>query len=321
MSEFSQQVVAALLQGDRINRETALRLAGESKPEELWQGADRIRLHFHGSRFSLCAIINARSGRCSEDCRFCAQSARHRSSIDEYEIIDPDEALRLAAESDQHGVHRLSLVTSGRSADEAQLARLAEIYRRITATSRLKLCGSLGLLTRDKAERLREMGVSRYHCNLEASRGFFPRICTTHTWEEKVETLRRAREAGLSLCSGGIIGMGESMADRIDLALELRDLEVDSIPLNILTPIPGTPLGDLQPLATCEVLTTIALFRFINPGVIIRIAGGRRQLGPDQYRCFTAGANGAMVGNYLTTRGSDMKEDLRNFIALGFSFA
>lgn len=319
MSEFIEKVVTAIFQGDRLDRETALRLAVEPAPEELWQGADRIRRHFHGSRFSLCAIINARSGRCSEDCRFCAQSARHRSSIDEYEAIDPDEALRLAAESDHHGVHRLSLVTSGRSVDEAQLAQLAKIYRRISATSRLKLCGSLGLLTRDKAGRLRAMGVSRYHCNLEASRGFFPRVCTTHTWEEKAETLRLAREAGLSLCSGGIIGMGESMADRIDLALELRELAVDSIPLNILTPIPGTPLGDLQPLATCEVLTTIALFRFINPEAVIRIAGGRRQLGADQYRCFTAGANGAMVGNYLTTRGSDIEEDLRHFTALGFS--
>lgn len=321
MSKFSQQVVAAVLQGGRIDRETALRLAAEPEPKDLWSGADRIRLHFHGSRFSLCAIINARSGRCSEDCRFCAQSARYRSGITEYETIDPAEALRLAAESDRYGVHRLSLVTSGRSADEALLSRLAEIYRRIGENSILKLCGSMGLLTRDKAIRLREMGLSRYHCNLEASRSFFPRVCTTHTWEEKVETLHMAREAGLSLCSGGIIGMGESLADRIDLALELRDLAVDSIPLNILTPIPGTPLADLQPLTIEEILTTIALFRFINPEVIIRIAGGRQQLGADQYRCFTAGANGAMVGNYLTTSGSAIEDDLRNFTALGFSFA
>lgn len=321
MSEFSSQIVDAVLQGRHIDRETALRLAAEPGQEVLWSGADRIRQHFHGSRFSLCAIINARSGRCSEDCRFCAQSARYRSNIDEYEAIDPEEALRLAAENDRYGVHRLSLVTSGRSVDERLLARLAEIYRQVEATSLLKLCGSLGLLTRDKAKRLKEMGVSRYHCNLEASRDFFPLVCTTHTWEEKVETLGLAREAGLSLCSGGIIGMGEAMADRIDLALELRDLAVDSIPLNILTPIPGTPLGDLQPLAIEEVLTTIALFRFIYPEAVLRIAGGRQQLGADQYRCFTAGANGAMVGNYLTTSGSAIEDDLRNFTALGFSFA
>lgn len=321
MSEFSHQIVAAVLQGRRVDRATALLLAAEPDLDALREGADRIRQHFHGPRFSLCAIINARSGRCSEDCRFCAQSARYRSGITEYETIDPAEALHLAAESDRYGVHRLSLVTSGRSADEALLSRLAEIYERIREKSSLKLCGSMGLLTRDKAIRLREMGLSRYHCNLEAGRDFFPRVCTTHSWEEKVETLQLAREAGMSLCSGGIIGMGESMADRIDLALELRDLAVDSIPLNILTPIPGTPLADLQPLTIEEVLTTIALFRFINPEVIIRIAGGRQQLGADQYRCFTAGANGAMVGNYLTTSGSAIEDDLRNFTALGFSFA
>jgi len=321
MSKFIEKVVNATLHGGRIDREIALRLAAEPEQEELWRGADRIRKHFHGSRFSLCAIINARSGRCPEDCRFCAQSARYRSSANEYEMIDAEKALRLAAESDRHGVHRLSLVTSGRSADTTLLEGLAEIYRKIKESSLLRLCGSMGLLTRDRARRLKEIGVSRYHCNLEASRDFFPRVCTTHTWEEKAETLHLAREAGLSLCSGGIIGMGESMADRIDLALELRDLEVDSIPLNILTPIPGTPLADLRPPASEEVLTTIALFRFINPGVTIRIAGGRQQLDTDQYRCFTAGANGAMVGNYLTTSGSAIENDLRNFTALGYSLA
>ncbi|MGW8161912.1 MAG: biotin synthase BioB, partial [Desulfobulbales bacterium] len=185
----------------------------------------------------------------------------------------------------------------------------------------LKLCGSMGILTREKALRLREMGVIRYHCNLETSRSFFPKVCTTHTWEEKVHTIQLARETGMSICSGGIIGMGESMEDRIDLGLELHELDVDSIPINILTPIPGTPLAELEPLSTEEVLTTIALFRFINPSVIIRLAGGRQQLGEDQYRCFTAGANGAMVGNYLTTSGSPIEEDLRNFTAMGFSFA
>ncbi len=310
-----------MLNGGEIDRKTALRLADHPAEEELWDGADRIRHHFHGSRFSLCSIINARSGRCSEDCRFCAQSARHRCDIDEYEVIDQDTALAIAADNDRFGVHRLSLVTSGRSVDHALLDELDSLYRNMKETTLLKFCGSMGLLTREKAEKLSRMGVIRYHCNLEAGRSFFPRVCTTHTWEEKVETLNLARQAGMSLCSGGIIGMGETMADRIDLALELRAIGVDSIPVNILTPIPGTPLGERDPLPVHEVLTTIALFRFINPGVIIRIAGGRQQLGKDQYRCFAAGANGAMVGNYLTTCGSSVAEDLRNFTAMGFSFA
>jgi len=321
MAESIRHIVASVLAGSRVDRAAALRLAEEADPHKVWEGADRIRRHFNGARFSLCSIINARSGGCSEDCRFCAQSARHRSSIEEYALVDPDRALAVAAEMDRNGVHRLSLVTSGRSANSALLDRLAEIYREIARTTLLKLCGSMGLLTGDKALRLKEMGVVRYHCNLEASSRYFPRVCTTHTWEEKVETLRLAREAGLSLCSGGIIGMGETMADRVDLALELRELGVRSIPINILTPIPGTPLAGHKPLPVEEVLTTIALFRFINPEGIIRLAGGRQQLGAEQYRCFAAGANGAMVGNFLTTSGSSIEEDLRTFTAMGFSFA
>jgi len=321
MPDDIQKLVSSIKEGRAIDRATALAIAGFPEQETVWEGADRIRQHFNGSGFALCSIINARSGRCSEDCRFCAQSSRHRCNIDEYEIIDPEQASDLASESDRFGVHRISLVTSGRSASEALLERLQPLYQAMEQTTLLKLCGSMGLLTREKAEQLRSMGVVRYHCNLEASRNFFPTVCTTHTWEEKVETLNLARQAGMSICSGGIIGMGETMADRIDLALELRELAVDSIPINILTPIPGTPLADLEPLSIDEVLTTIALFRFINPKGIIRIAGGRQQLGEDQYRCFTAGANGAMVGNYLTTSGTAMEEDLKNFTAMGFSFA
>jgi biotin synthase len=316
-----EQTESSVRDGSIIDRRTAVGLAAGGSQEELWDAADRLRHHFHGSRFALCSIINARSGRCSEDCRFCAQSAHHKSDIDEYEIIDLNKALEIAVDNDRHEVHRISLVTSGRSAGDATLDRLQSIYAGISRTTMMKLCASTGLLTREKVWRLKKMGVVRYHCNLEASRNFFPTVCATHTWEEKAATLKLAREAGMSVCSGGIIGMGETMEDRIDLALELRELEVKSIPINILTPIPGTPLGDLEPLAIDEILTTIALFRFINPLAVIRIAGGRQQLGKDQYRCFMAGANGAMVGNYLTTAGGSIEEDLRNFTVMGFSFA
>lgn len=321
MTNFINQTESLVLSDNLIDRNTAVRLAGQPSQEDLWDAADRIRQHFHGSRFALCSIINARSGRCSEDCRFCAQSACHQSGIDEYESIDPATALEIAEDNDRHEVHRISLVTSGRSASNATLNRLERIYAAISQTTMMKLCGSLGLLTKEKVVRLKEMGVVRYHCNLETSRDFFPTVCTTHSWEDKIQTLTLAREAGMSICSGGIIGMGETMADRINLALELRELQVNSIPINILTPIPGTPLADLQPLGIDEVLTTIALFRFINPQAVIRIAGGRQQLGEDQYRCFMAGANGAMVGNYLTTTGSSIEEDLRHFTVMGFSFA
>lgn len=321
MTTFLKQTESQVLDGNLIDRVTAVRLADQMEQKELWDSADRIRQHFHGARFALCSIINAKSGRCTEDCRFCAQSARHQASIDEYEVIDEDRAIEIAVDNDNHDVHRISLVTSGRSVTDSTLDQLEQIYARISDSTTMKLCGSMGLLTREKAQRLVETGVVRYHCNLEANRNFFSTVCTTHTWEEKVETLKLAREAGMSICSGGIIGMGETMHDRIDLALELRELEVDSIPINILTPIPGTPLGELDPLPIEEVLTTIAIFRFINPEAVIRIAGGRQQLDKDQYRCFMAGANGAMVGNYLTTTGSSIEEDLKNFTALGFTFA
>lgn len=319
MATFIQQVISSVLNGTHIDRETALKLASEKDRESLWNAADQVRSHFHGSRFSLCSIINAKSGRCSEDCRFCSQSARHHTSIEEYDVVDSSDALEIAEENNRYGVHRLSLVTSGRSPSIQLLDRLAVLYGKIDSSTSLNLCGSMGLLTPKKAAQLKKMGVVRYHCNLETNRSFFRKVCTTHTWEEKVETLRIARVAGMSLCSGGIIGMGETMADRIDLALELRELAVDSIPLNILTPIAGTPLGELEPLQTGEILTTIALFRLIYPEVVIRIAGGRQQMGKDQYRCFTSGANGAMVGNYLTTIGSSIEEDLQAFREMGFN--
>ena len=321
MNTFIKQTESLVLAGNMVDRPVAVRLSEQFEQDELWNAADRVRQHYHGSRFALCSIINAKSGRCSEDCRFCAQSGHHHTNIEEYDIIEKETALKIALDNDEHNVHRISLVTSGRSPSDKTLDGLEKLYSDIGDATMMKLCGSMGLLTKEKAQRLKDMGVVRYHCNLEANRSFFPTVCTTHSWEEKVETLKIAKEAGMSVCSGGIIGMGESMEDRIDLALELRELEVDSIPINILTPIAGTPLADLKPLAIDEVLTTIALFRFIYPQAVIRIAGGRQQLGEDQYRCFMAGANGAMVGNYLTTTGNSIDEDLRNFTVMGFSFA
>jgi len=314
-----QQAQQAILKGGRIDRQTALQLLDADKGD-LYRAADAIRRHFLGEHFDLCSIINAKSGNCTENCRFCAQSARHHTGIDTYTLIAEDEALVQAKDNDDHGVHRLSLVTSGRSLSPATVAELTDLYQKMAATTSLLFCASAGLLDQEIAAGLYSAGVRRYHCNLEASRGFFPKVCTTHTWEEKVETLELARRTGMSLCSGGIIGMGESMEDRIDLAFELRELAVRSIPINILTPIAGTPLAELTPLTADEVLTTVALFRLINPEAVIRMAGGRQQLGEAQYQCFAAGANGAIVGNYLTTTGSGIAEDLEHLAALGFTF-
>ena len=320
MDDFVQQTRDAILDGARIDRQTALRLLA-ADPESLFEAADQIRRHFLGNRFDLCSIINAKSGNCTENCRFCAQSARHHTGIESYTIIPEDEALAIAEENDRHGVKRLSLVTSGRSLSSSTVAELGNLYEKMAQKTGLLFCASAGLLDDSTVSALQQAGVGRYHCNLEASRNYFPQVCTTHTWEEKVETLRLAREHGMSLCSGGIIGMGESLEDRIDLALQLRELGVKSIPVNILTPIEGTPLEILTPLSLDEVLTAVALFRLINPDAVIRMAGGRQQLGPDQYRCFSSGANGAIVGNYLTTDGTGMAQDLEQIRRLGYTFA
>ena len=230
------------------------------------------------------------------------------------------QAMTIARDNDDHGVDRLSLVTSGHSVNRNTLEQISKIYDRIKQETGMELCASMGFLDQAKAEQLVDIGVSRYHCNLETNKDFFAHVCTTHSWQDKVDTLKIAHSSGMSLCSGGIIGMGETMNDRIELALELRQLGIKSIPINILTPIPGTPLEKLKPLPLEEILTTIAVFRFINPDTVIRMAGGRQQLGSDQYKCFAAGANGAIVGNYLTTTGSSIADDISQLQTMGFRF-
>jgi biotin synthase len=201
---------------------------------------------------------------------------------------------------------------------EKSLTEFKKIYSDLQKDTDLSLCASMGFLTMDKALKLKEMGVRRYHCNLETSRSFFPNVCTSHTWDEKVATIRIAQSAGLEVCSGGIIGLGESLEQRLELAFELRELGILSVPLNILNPIKDTPFEHLPPLNVSEVLTCVALFRFILPKAIIRLGGGRNLLGDEQHKCFTSGANGSIVGNYLTTLGNSLEEDLDMFRKLGF---
>ena len=303
-----------------LDRESMLSLILTSKLNSLCELADQIRQQFLGNYFHLCSIINARSGNCTEDCRFCSQSARYHTGVETYGVIDKEQALAMAKENDIFGVHRLSLVTSGRRLEHKTIAEIEPVYKKIQETTSLDLCASMGLLDTDRLEKIKNMGVSRYHCNLESCRSFFPTVCTSHNWLDKVKTLKKAKKLGMSICSGGIIGMGESMAERMELALELRELGVKSIPINILTPIPGTPLTNQKQISLAETLRSVAMFRLINPEAIILMAGGRQQFGDDQYQCFSAGANGALVGNYLTTVGSSIKKDLEEISALGFSF-
>lgn len=310
-----------ILNEKNIDYELAYELATNIPSKELFEAADKIRKKLHGNHFDLCSIVNAKSGKCSEDCRFCAQSAHYAAEIESYDIIGTEEALIQGRDNDEHGVRRLSLVTAGRSSSLDDLKEYGVIYNQLSEATRLQFCASMGMLTREKAEMLKSFGVERYHCNLETCKRFFPKVCSTHTWDEKVETIRIAQEVGFEVCSGGIIGMGESLEHRLELAFELRELGVMSIPINVLTPIANTPFSEYEPLEISEILTCIAIFRFINPHAVVRLAGGRNQFGEDQYECFKSGANGAIVGNYLTTAGNSLLEDLVKIEECGFTFS
>lgn len=313
-----ERYVRIIKDGGELDFSQALELAQGSSLDGLVKAADELCRTLHGSKFDLCSIINARSGRCSEDCRYCAQSAHHDTDITSYEQVPLETALDQARENDGYGIKRLSLVTAGRSQSSSQLTAMGALYGAMAKETELRFCASMGLLNEDSAARLISFGVRRYHCNLEACEEFFPSICTTHTWQDKVETLRIARAAGMSLCSGGIIGMGESLVNRLQLAFELRELGIKSIPINILTPIASTPLACVSPISLEDVLRCVALFRFINPTAVIRIAGGRDRFTTEQYRLFGAGANGAIVGDYLTTGGAGVAKDLLELTKLGF---
>ena len=313
-----KKALQQILSGKSLEFDEALALVQQSDPTELFQAADELRRKLHNNRLDLCSIVNAKSGKCSEDCRFCAQSSHYDVEVTSYEIVDREKAVFLAKDNEQYGVQRFSLVTAGRTVAEKNLEEFKRIYQQLRQETNLSFCASMGLLTQNKARQLKDMGVTRYHCNLETARSYFPEVCSTHTWDEKVATIRIAQHVGLEVCSGGIIGMGESLAQRLQLAFELRELNILSIPLNILTPIKDTPFAGLAPLSVGEILTCVAMFRFINPKAIIRLAGGRNLLGDQQHRCFTSGANGSIVGNYLTTIGNSLTEDIAMFRSLGF---
>lgn len=309
-----------VLAGGQISGEEALALSHCGAKKELYQAAGEIRDKLAGRGFDLCAIINARSGRCPENCKWCAQSAFFKTNIEEYDLVDESACFKVADMNGKYGVGKFSFVTSGRTLSDRNIDRICEYARELGVRyPDMHLCASMGLLKKEQLQRLKEAGIRRYHCNLETSAQYFPNLCTTHTTEEKIATIRAAREIGMEVCSGGIIGMGESMQDRIDMALLLRDLGITSIPLNVLSPIPGTPLENMPPLSDEEVLTTIAVFRFIHPKAYLRFAGGRKLIAHIEEEAIGAGINAAIVGDLLTTVGSKVAEDMEKVKKLGFT--
>ena len=296
-----QKIKERILAGGEITPDEALELAQKAIRSDLYAAADEIRKKFCNKTLDTCSIINARSGHCPENCKWCAQSAHHHTQIETYDAIPIHEAISIARLNEQQGIKRLSLVTSGRRIKASEIDYFCDIYRKMGEETHLHLCASMGLLKREELEKLKAAGVKRYHCNLETASSYFSELCTTHTIEQKKETIRTAQELGMEICSGGIIGMGETMKQRIELAFELKELEVCSVPMNILNPIPGTPLEHLDQLSEQDILRTIAFFRYINPEANIRLAAGRALLTNDGETAFKSGASATITGNMLTT--------------------
>jgi len=296
-----------VLAGGVLESDEALKLSGVTGSDRylLFAEAARIRDHFVGSTVHLCSIINAKSGRCAENCAFCAQSAHHDTGVDVYPLVDEDEIVRCAALAEQNGAGCYGIVTSGTRINNAEeLDRVCRAVARIKSETGISPSCSLGIMDKETALRLKDAGMETYHHNLETSRSFFPQICTTHDYEDDVATIRTAKEVGLRVCCGGIFGLGESFGQRIEMALTLRELDVDSIPLNFLNPVTGTRLENADNLTPLECLTIIAVYRFLLPGKRLSVCGGReKNLRELQSWMFLAGADGTMTGNYLTTPG------------------
>lgn len=306
-----------ILCGGLITREEAAELIIQPL-DALCSAADEIRKKFCGDVFDMCTIINAKSGRCSENCRYCAQSAHYAAHCEEYPLLDTAEIVKQAVCNAERGVLRYSIVCSGRRLSDAEVDRLCESIRAIRKACGISVCVSAGLLDEENFRKLKKAGVERIHNNIESSRRFFPEVCTTHTFDDKLAAIKAAKSAGLEVCSGGIIGLGETMEDRIDMALTARELGVKSIPLNILNPIKGTPFEHNAVLSYDEIARTAAIFRFVIPDGQIRLAGGRGLLSDKGRRLFYSGANAAISGDMLTTAGISIEKDMATLQELGY---
>lgn len=313
-----QKLKQKVMDGKEITKEEAMTLA-EADLDELCQAADEIRKHFCGNVFDICSCINVKGGKCSEDCKFCPQSCfNDKVEVKPHTLIGSDQMLEEAAYMAQKGVVRCDLVSSGRRLPKDDVRKIVQDIERIRKETGIAVCCSFGLLDREDCEMLKKAGITRLHNNLESSRTFFTGVCSSHSTDDKMATLRAARAAGLTLCSGCLINLGESMEDRIELALMERELGVKSIPVNVLNPIKDSPFEDQKPMTNEEFCRTVAVFRFLLPDASIRLAAGRIYLEDHGKRALSSGANAAITGDFLMTGGMSIDSDMAMAKELGY---
>lgn len=323
MEKFILHLRDKILEGKELSFSNALKF-GKVKEADLFflmAAANQIREAFKGKGVILCSIINAKSGLCPENCAFCAQSIHHKTEIKTFSLLQPSQIVEKAEEAEKQGAHEFSIVTSGKGIKrEKEIQQIMEALKGIKETTSLRRCTSLGILSSEYIMALREGGLDIYHHNMEVSKSFFHHICSTHPFEEDYQTIKEAKDIGLKVCSGGIFGVGESFKQRVELAFTLKELDVDSIPLNFLNPIKGTKLENYPILEPLEALKIISLFRFVFPKKDIIVCGGREVVLRDiQSMIFLAGANGMILGHYLTTLGKTTQEDIRMIEDLGLA--
>ncbi|MBI5359606.1 MAG: biotin synthase BioB [Planctomycetes bacterium] len=314
-------ILKKIIAGAKLGKEDFMPLL-KLEIYELMYGANLLRMAKFGNKVDFCSLINAKSGNCSEDCKFCAQSSHNAADAKAYELVDAEKIEKAFWKAQTAGTKRFDIVTSGNELTDDEFNTIVSTVKKLSADKKKKIamCVSIGRLTPERAGQLKEAGITRAHHNLETSRRFFPEICTTHTYDERIETIRNIKKAGLEVCSGGIMGMGETWEDRLDMALTLRELDVDAVPLNFLMPIQGTPFERYPVMEPMDILRTIAVFRYALPTKDIRVCGGReKNLRDLQSWVFFAGANAIMIGGYLTQSGRSEEDDLRMIKDLGLT--
>ena len=317
------EMIDSTLDGKGITRKQALELEFLSYEEldYLFEGTNRLRDYFKGDDVKICSIVNAKAGKCEEDCGFCAQSSQFKTDSPEYGLMDVDKIVAAAKEAEAFGSNEFSIVTSGTALNRREeLDQVIEAIKRIKEETNLETCCSLGLMSLENLRELKAAGLDRCHHNLETAASHFGEIVTTHNYEDEVRAVQNAKDAGLQVCVGGIFGMGETFAQRVELAIDIRDLEAQSFPINFLKPLEGTALETMELMELYEALRTIAMLRLVLPTIDLFVCGGREEVFTDnQEQIFSAGANGILGGNYLTTKGQDPKRDIEMIERLGLN--